>query len=206
MLLAAMVHAGQGVALLGIMGERALLSVDGGPGRMLRVGERDGAVRLLEIRSAGVVVEQGGRRSEVLLGGSVTVRDAAREPRGDTGRASITADAQGHFTAVGTVNNAPVRFLVDTGASVVALSRSLAMQAGVRLDDGQRALIHTANGMSPAWRVTLNSVQVGDIRLHMVDAVVVEDNQLPLSLLGMSFMNRTDMRREGDLLTLIQRY
>jgi aspartyl protease family protein len=95
---------------------------------------------------------------------------------------------------------------VDTGASVVALPRSVAESAGVQLDSGQRAMIHTANGKAPAWRVMLNSVQVGGIRQHLVEAVVVEDGQLPVNLLGMSFLNRTDMRRDGDIMTLVQRY
>lgn len=198
--------AATGVTVQGIMADRALVSVDGGPARMLRVGDRYGAVRLVEIRSGAVVVEQAGLRREVSLGGTLTVRGTPGKDAETAGKVSITADGKGHFTTVGAINGTPATFLVDTGASVVALPRSLAVQAGVRLDDNQRGLIHTANGKSPAWRVMLNSVQVGGIRLHMVEAVVVADNQLPVNLLGMSFLNRTDMRREGDLLTLVQRY
>lgn len=195
-----------GVTVQGLMADRALVSVDGGPARMLRVGDRYGDVRLVEIRSGAIVVEQAGRRAVVNLGGPLTVRGSSAKDMADEGRVTITADGKGHFSTVGSINGTPVTFLVDTGASVVALPRSLAIQAGVRLDDGQRVLIHTANGKSPAWRTLLNSVQVGGIRIHMVEAVVVENTQLPVALLGMSFLNRTDMRREGDLLTLVQRY
>lgn len=172
---------------------------------MLRAGERYGEVRILEIRADGVLVEQGGRRSVVKLGSQVTARSPA-SAGGEGGRVTLTADGKGHFTTVGLVNGTPVNFLVDTGASVVALPRSVAESAGVQLDSGQRAMIHTANGKAPAWRVMLNSVQVGGIRQHLVEAVVVEDGQLPVNLLGMSFLNRTDMRRDGDIMTLVQRY
>lgn len=202
-----MAQAGSGVELRGVMGERALMAVAGGPARLLRVGDRYGDFRLVEIRADSVLIEQAGRRSEVKLGSQVTVRPASPEGgRGEGGTVTLNADARGHFTTVGLVNGSPVNFLVDTGASAVALPRSVAEQAGVRLDNGQRAMIHTANGKAAAWRVMLNSVQVGGIRLHMVEAVVVEDGQLPVNLLGMSFLNRTNMRREGDVMTLVQRY
>jgi aspartyl protease family protein len=205
--LAKMAAAATGVSVQAIMADRALVSVDGGPARLMQLGERQGALRLVEIRPSSVVVEQAGKRSEVGLGSRVTVRGGASgKPNGAAGRATLTADGKGHFAAAGSINGAPATLLVDTGASVVALPRSLAAQAGVRFDAAQRALIHTANGQTPAWRVLLNSVEVGGIRLHMVEAVVVEDKQLPVALLGMSFLNRTDMRREGDLLTLVQRY
>jgi len=206
-LMAAPVMAGSRVELRGLMGDRALVAVAGGPARMLRAGDRYGDLRLVEIKADSVVIEQGGRRSVVRLGSQVTVRsDGSGNGPGDGGAVTLNADAKGHFMTVGLVNGSPVNFLVDTGASAVALPRSVAEQAGVRLDSGQRAMIHTANGKAPAWRVILNSVQVGGIRLHMVEAVVVDDGQLPVNLLGMSFLNRTDMRRAGDVMTLVQRY
>jgi aspartyl protease family protein len=65
--------------------------------------------------------------------------------------------------------------------------------------------VNTANGTAPVYRVTLNTVKVGDIELHQVDAVVHE-NGLPFTLLGMSFLNRTEMRREGTQMILTKRY
>jgi aspartyl protease family protein len=197
---------GADVAVQAIMGDRALIAVDGGRGRLLRPGEAHAGVRLLEIQSGKVVVELAGRKQVVPLGGRVNARATAATRAGGVDKAVLHADGKGHFSASGAINGIPATLLVDTGASVVALPRSLALQAGVRLDDNQRALIHTANGRTPAWHAVLNSVQVGDIRLNLVEAVVVEDRQLPFPLLGMSFLNRTDMHREGDQLTLVQRY
>jgi aspartyl protease family protein len=96
--------------------------------------------------------------------------------------------------------------VVDTGASLVTLPKSLASRAGVHLDQARQTRVATAGGAVNAWQVKLNNVAVGGIQLHMVDAVVLEDSHLPIALLGMSFLNRTNMNREGSTLTLVQRY
>jgi len=63
----------------------------------------------------------------------------------------------------------------------------------------------TANGAVRVWRIRLSSVKVGNITLHDVDATVHE-HDMPIVLLGMSFLNRMEMRRDGAALTLTQRY
>ena len=67
-------------------------------------------------------------------------------------------------------------------------------------------MMNTANGTTPAYRIKLDTVRVGDVSLNSVDAVVMEATSLPAALLGMSFLNRMDMKREGDTMTLTKRY
>jgi aspartyl protease family protein len=95
--------------------------------------------------------------------------------------------------------------LVDTGATMVALSASDAVRLGIDYSKGQPGMVSTANGYAPVYRVKLDTVKIGNIELNQVDAVI-QENGLPFALLGMSFLNRTEMRREGEQMTLTKRY
>lgn len=119
---------------------------------------------------------------------------------------TLAADARGHFVAEGRVNGSRVRFLVDTGATLVTLSAAQARRLGIDFKSGQPAVSQTANGRVLVYRVRLDSVTLGPMTLLAVDAVVHESPGLDIALLGMSFLNRTEIRREGENLTLTKRY
>jgi aspartyl protease family protein len=69
-----------------------------------------------------------------------------------------------------------------------------------------RIVTQTANGAIPAYTVKIDTLQVGEVTLNNVDAVVIEGGKLPIALLGMSFLNRMEMKRDGQTMTLIRRY
>jgi len=98
-----------------------------------------------------------------------------------------------------------MRFILDTGATSIALPAADAVRLGLDYRKGRPATIHTANGPAPAWRVKLDSVRVGGIELQNVDALVLEQG-LQVALLGMSFLNRVEMFRSGDSMTLKRRF
>lgn len=198
---AALAAAATSVTISGVMGDKALISVDGGPPRVLGPGDSTGGVRLLAVRPNGVEVMVGERRHVLAIGQGVHTSSPSSRPR-----ATLTADARGHFLADGMVNGLPVRFMVDTGASLVAIPYSVAQRAGVSLAGATPVIINTANGAGRAHKVILNSLRVGDIQVSLIEALVVEDGRLPIPLLGMSFLNRTNMQREGDTLALVLRY
>src|SRR5258708_24942126 len=120
--------------------------------------------------------------------------------------ATLTADARGHFVVDGQINGGAVRFLVDTGATAVSLSSADAARLGIDYRKGQPGLMGTANGTVAGYRVKLDTVRVGDIVVNNVDAAVMEGNQMPFALLGMSFLNRMEMKREGETMVLIRRF
>ena len=101
-----------------------------------------------------------------------------------------------------------MRFLVDTGATLVTLPAERGAPSGHRLPQGPAgARCRHANGVAArAYRVRLDTVRVGDIELNNVDAVVSENDAMGMSLLGMSFLNRMEMQREGESMTLTKRY
>jgi aspartyl protease family protein len=104
------------------------------------------------------------------------------------------------------VNGVHVRFLVDTGATFVSLPSSLARRLGIDLATAQRGSSQTANGVVTVYRVMLDSVTVNGLTLRNVAGVIHEQAGLDVALLGMSFLNRTEMRRDGQSLTLVKRY
>jgi aspartyl protease family protein len=118
----------------------------------------------------------------------------------------VTADERGHFFADGQVNGVPIRFAVDTGATFISLPAGEARRLGLDYRKGQPAAMETANGIAMAYRIKLDTVRVGEVTVNNVDAVVMEGDKLPVALLGMSFLNRMDIRREGAILTLTKRF
>lgn len=191
------------VSLVGLYGSKALVVIDGGRPQSIPIGTRtpDG-VKLLSIDGNAADFEIDGHKQHLTVGQHAV--SAGRDE--DSGKSTtLTADANGHFLVVGTINGAPMRFLVDTGATVVSIGRSDAVRANVDYLKGQPGMTMTANGPARVWRVTLNSVRVGDVLLNQVEAAVHE-HDLPIALLGMSFLNRMEMRREGVSMTLKKRY
>lgn len=197
-------HAGE-VELSGTFGNRAVIAIDGGAPRTLAVGESRDGIRLLEVGSGFAVVEIQGRRQRLELGVA-----PVRLGGGDTGGADsavvlLTADSKGHHFANGTINGGSVRFLVDTGASMVSLGLSDARRLGIDFRKGQPGMSQTANGTAKVWRVRLDTVRIGGVTLHGVDGLVHE-TELPFVLLGMSFLSRMEMQHEGSRLSLKKRF
>ena len=114
----------------------------------------------------------------------------------------IRSAANGHFYLDAEIDGREIAVMVDTGASIVALRESDAKRAGIRVHgDDFNLPLSTANGTTYGAAVTLRSVAVDNIVIRNVRAVVVPDEQLFISLLGTSFLNR--LRRfevSGDTL------
>lgn len=192
------------VSLAGVFGGKAVLVIDGGAPRTLAVGARSPeGVKLLSVEGDRAWVEIEGRRTPLRIGENVAFSRST-----DTASTSVihlNADSQGHFSADGAINGVPMRFLVNTGATVVAMDRDDARRAAIDLSRATPIAVHTANGIVRAWKVRLTSVKLGGVTLSNVEAAVMEAD-MPHVLLGMSFLNRMDMQRNGQVMTLRQRF
>jgi aspartyl protease family protein len=189
------------ISVVGLFPGKAVLVVDGGGPRTYEVGSTVAAgVKLVAADQSGATLESRGRREVIALGSHVN-RQAPSTQAGTV----LQADERGHFFAQGMINGNPVRMLVDTGASLIALPAADAKRMGIDYLRGGRGTVSTANGVVPVYRVRLDTVRIGELELNQVDALVQEQG-LPMALLGMSFLNRTDMRRSGEQMTLQRRF
>lgn len=190
------------VNVVGLFPNKALVQIDGGALQTLSVGQktRDNII-LVSVERDGATFEIQGRRVALALG-------QARTQTSPNAAYSVmvSADASGHFVADGQVNGVPIRFVVDTGATFITLSAREAGRLGLDYRNGQKSLMETASGDVLTYRVKLDTVRVGDVVMHNVDAVVTEANSLNVALLGMSFLDRVNIRREGQIMTLTKRY
>ncbi len=192
----------QSVSFSGHMGEKALLVIDGTP-RTLATGTSQSGVRLVSVNPGAAVIEVGGKRQTLTLGGSpVSLGGANSEGGGE--QIVLTAGLGGHFITGGSINGKPVEFMVDTGATTVAMSAAEADRIGLKYKDGPRMTGNTANGQVTGYRASLNSVRIGDVQVYNVEAAILP-LPMPHILLGNSFLTRFQMRRENDRMTLDKR-
>ena len=192
----------QTVSLSGSLGGKALLMIDGAP-RTLAVGQTVQGVKLLGVTGSDAVVDVGGRRVTLQLG-QAQVNLGGAASAGSGSQIVLTAGSGGHFVTQGSINGKVVSFLVDTGATHVALSQTVAEQIGLNYKAGQRSLGQTANGQIVAYRVTLDTVRIGDVQVYNVEAAVLPAGMEQV-LLGNSFLTRFQMKRENDKMTLDKR-
>ncbi len=196
--------------LLALFEGKAMLYIDG-ERRMLSVGETSPeGVTLVRADVESALVEIAGRREDLRLGMATTLIDD-REPVADdasygSATVSLWADHSGFFHVDGMINGFPVRFLVDTGATTVAISGDLAARIGLDISQGRRGVASTAGGLTPMVGVSLETVSVGDITLRDVDAGVIMGAFPETPLLGMSFLGQLDMVREGNRMELRRRF
>lgn len=195
--------AAQSVSMSGSLGDKALLIIDGRPHTVV-AGQTVKGVRVVSVTGSATVVETGGQRLTLPLGGTQVNLGAAGTPGGGS-RITIAAGSGGHFVTGGRINGRSVRFLVDTGATSISMSEAEARRLGIDFARGQRGLARTANGAVVAHRVSLDSVGVGDVTVHGVEAVVVPA-AMDQVLLGNSFLSRFRMQRDADVLVLERRY
>ncbi|MBS1160349.1 MAG: hypothetical protein H6R15_2768 [Proteobacteria bacterium] len=191
----------QDVGLAGVMGSKAMLMVNGSEPQAVAIGQSMDGVKLLSVQGDQVVVEIGGKKRPLRVG-----QHAIGASSGDgSGKIIMTANGQGHFFTTGTINGTSVRFMVDTGATMISLGASDARRLGLDFNKGQKGMTQTANGPAAVSKLALDTVRIGDVTLHQVDALILQ-TEMPVALLGMSFLNRMEMQRDGSTMTLKKRY
>jgi aspartyl protease family protein len=191
------------VSVVALFPGRAMVIVDKGKPRTMHAGESYAGVTLISSTSDEAIVSIDGKQQRLHIGEGVY---SALSVQSDHATVVLTPDKNGHFVSSGSINGASVRFLVDTGATMVSMSVEDARRAGVNYIAGERGFSQTANGVTAVYKVKLGQVTLGDITLRDIDGVVHENSALPVVLLGMSFLSKLEMRREGDSLTLTRRY
>lgn len=190
--------------MVGLFNNKAVLIINNGKPQTLAAGQSSAeGVKLLSADSAKAVLEVEGKRKELGMGQAASVAGSADSAPGSV---VLYADSAGHYFTEGQVNGATLKFLVDTGATVIAMNSGDAKFAGIDYKKGERVLMQTANGVVNAYHVVINTIKLGGVVMHQVDGVVQEGGSPSMVLLGMSALNRLDMKREGIALTLTKKY
>ncbi|MDN8617791.1 retropepsin-like aspartic protease family protein [Variovorax ginsengisoli] len=194
----------QSVTLTGTIGSRAILIVNGGAPKTLAVGETFQGVKLVSLQGEQATVEAEGKRVALRMDTPVSIGGGGPAGGGGT-RIVLPASSGGHFMAQGAINGRSVNFMLDTGATTIALSAADAQRIGLDFSKGQPVRMNTANGVSQGYRVKLGSVRVGDVEVYDIDAIVSPE-PMPYILLGNSFISRFSMRRDADQMVLEKRF
>ena len=124
---------------------------------------------------------------------NTVARSAVAETVGRAGARSLSIphDARGHFLTEGRIDGQRIGFMVDTGASIIALNETSAARFGLRPSRGDyNATVTTANGTIKAARTRLAMVDIGGLVVRDVDAMVLPDEALSENLLGLSFLSK----------------
>lgn len=203
-LLACAAATAQSVAMTGGMGSKALLVINGGAPKALSAGDSHQGVKVLSVTPDQAVIEVGGQRQTVTLGGApVSVGGRGGGVNGT--QIVLTAVQGGHFVTQGNINGRSTQFVVDTGATMVSMGADEARRLGIPFEKGQPMQASTANGVTTAYRISLTSVRIQNVEVHNVEAAVLP-NGMPYILLGNSFLTRFQMKRDNDTLTLTRRF
>ena len=202
-LLPASVLAATAVTVVGLFPGKAVVVINGQAPRTLSVGQKTPeGITLLATATDNATFDIDGKRVTLDVGQHFAPPRAASA--GQT--VNLSADSGGHFYSMGQINGRAVRFLVDTGATAITFSSGFAQSAGIDYRKGERMQTQTANGIANAYRVMLDQATVGEITLYQVEGVVIEGEGPNIALLGMSFLNRMEMRRDGASMVLTKRY
>ncbi len=191
----------QSVSLQGSMGSNKALLVIDGQVQTLAVGASARGVTLRRLADGEAEVEVAGELRRLRLGAAPARLGTGAAASEGAGAIVLPMGSGGHFNAAGSINGKQVNFMVDTGATNVALSQAEANRIGLEWKRGRPGMSQTANGAVPVYLVNLTSVRVGDVEIANVAAVVLPSD-MPMVLLGNSFLNRFTMRRDNDVMRL----
>ena len=185
-----------------LFGGKAIVMIDG-QRRTLSIGQTSPeGVKLVDADSKQAVLEIGGQVNTYKPGGAISLSYAKPKHLEET----VYADDRGMFRSVGTINGRTVRFLLDTGATTIAMNKSQARQLGVDYRmKGERIIVSTASQHVKGYRIKLDSVSVGKIKQRNVEAMVIDGDHPGPILLGMSFLGKLKVEKAGDVMKIRQR-
>ena len=191
------------ILVLGLFKDRAIIRI-GGKQHILRPGESSPeGVKLIAADSDKAVLEFEGKKDTYFLGQHVSSHFKKAEIKGEANIWPV----HGMYKVAGVINGHPVKFMVDTGATWISMNSQHAKRIGLDYRvSGKRSSVSTASGYAQVFVINLDRVKVGDIELHHVEAAVLEGSSPTEILLGMSFLDRVEIQRKGQMMTLKKKW
>jgi len=190
------------IRVLALFSNKAMLTINDSR-HIIKKGEVIDGVKLISAdgRSAVIELENGDRRKLTPNQSINSVYKKAQRKK-----LTLYSNNQGMFKLNGKINGKSTRFLLDTGATFIALSADEADSLNLDYESGKRGMVETANDVVPVWQITLESVKVGTISIPKVKAVVLPGDSPRTALLGMSFLKHLKMKRDGAAMIIEQKY
>lgn len=192
------------VNVVGLFNSKAVVIINKGKPKTLSVGQLFGEVKLIESNSLSATFLIEGKRKTLIMGQAANVGVA--DNSNDNASVTLYANGGGHHVGQAFINGVPLKYVVDTGATTVAMNSGDAKYANIDFSKGVPMQASTAGGMATGYFVKLNSVKLGSIMLNNVDAVVIEGGFPQEVLMGNSALTRLNMKHEGIALTLTKKY
>ena len=190
------------IVVVGLFSGQAVVEINQKQ-HLLKVGKTSPeGVTLISATSQSAVLEVNGEQKKYLLGSHIGTNFT---PPPEQPVVSLWP-TNGMYLTPGTVNGYSVDFLVDTGASSIALNAATAKRLSIDYIKSRPVAVKTASGISKAYPVKLDIVQVGDIKLHNVEAMVLDGAEPSRALLGMTFLGQLDMQRSGERMDLKKKF
>jgi len=195
------------VKAIALFKDRAMLSVDGKKAKIIRAGKSYLGVELISSNTSEAVVSIDGKRETLTLNGTFVLNESlgAKASNSYSEEVQLFVNEEGFFRTQGTINDKGINFLVDTGANLVVINSLDAGKINLNYKDGEKTFASTASGRAPMYIITADSMSVGGIRVENVQMGVIEGSFPEYPLLGMTFLSRLNMQREGDVMTLSRR-
>ncbi len=189
-------YAIEDIAVMGLIKNKVILRIDGAH---FTIEKGDSPVKGVQL------IDIGKDRKKVTLKVHEAIKSYRLGHGTDTAIATVKLppDPTGVYRTEGKINNKLVTYIIDTGATLVSMNGVIAEELGIDYKNTLKtAKSETANGLVDVYIVSLDSVEIGGIKVNNVEAAVHEGEFPRMVLLGMSFLNQVNMRREGGILSL----
>ena len=192
------------IVINGLFKDKAIATIDGKQ-RVLKKGKTSPeGVLLIESNSKEAIIEIDGQQKTYTLGTHI---GNAFKPATGGHKLILAPDSAGMYNINGSINDSQIAFVVDTGATLVSINSNIAKRLGIDYKlKGKESVTYTASGKDKIYIVNLKKVKIGDIELNNVKGAVHEGDFPVITLLGMSFLGRLDMKREGRVMELQKKY
>lgn len=189
------------VQLNAILGKKVIATIDGEQYTLGQGESSSQGVVLVEVRGKLAIFEWEGQQFELTPSSRISTQFEAKKAETVT----IRRDASLHYLISGEVNGRSTPFVVDTGATLIAINAEHANRLGLKWQSSPAERVQTAGGITKAYSLTLEKVSIGGMVVHHVEAVVIPKQTTP-ALLGMSFLRHFEMNESDNVLTLKKKY
>lgn len=195
------------VVVMAIFGDTVILTVDGNKHK-LKVGDKTPeGIKLVAVDSDEVILRINKKNSSHSLGSQTSFDNTKTlTPKNKKNATAKIWPQNDMYVTQGSINNFSVQFMVDTGATWVAMSEVVAKRLGINYYRGRKGYAGTASGVAAIYKVTLDKVKVGGIELRNVPAAVISGYGSHQVLLGNSFLKRCEMTRTKSVMILKKKY